>query len=66
MNWYLLTRKDIAAILLMVVIAGGLLFIYVVVPGLFNPNQNFGPGWECTNPGQGESVCIKKPATKLK
>jgi hypothetical protein len=64
MNWYPLTRRDIAAILLMVAIAGGLLFIHVVVPNLFNPDQTFGPGWECANPGEGDSVCIKKPAAK--
>ena len=64
MNWYPLTRIDIAAILLMVAIAGGLLFVHVAVPNLFNPDQTFSPGWECTNPGEGDFVCIKKPGAK--
>jgi hypothetical protein len=63
MNGFLLKRKDIAAILFAVAIVGGLFVVYVAVPSLgwSNSNRGFGPGWECTNPGDGESICIKKP-----
>jgi hypothetical protein len=66
MNWYLLTRRDIAAILLVIALLGGMLIVHVVFPNLGSPysNQGFGPGWECTNPGMGDSVCIKKPQVK--
>jgi hypothetical protein len=62
MSWYLLTRRDIAAILLLFGIVGALFFVYVAVPnvGWSNSNRGFGPNWECTNPGYGQSVCIKK------
>jgi len=59
-NLYLMTRKDIAAILLLVAVAGGWLFVHVAAPKLSLSNSGFGPNWECTNPGEGESVCIKK------
>jgi hypothetical protein len=67
MNWYLLTRRDIAAILLVIALLAVMLFVYVVFPNLnwsLNSNQGFGPGWECTNPGMGDSVCVKKPAAR--
>jgi hypothetical protein len=25
-------------------------------------NRGFGPDWECSNPGKGDPVCVKKPA----
>ena len=64
-NCSLLTRRDIAAILFVVAIVGGLLFVHVVVPNLGRSNQGFGPDWDCTNPGEGNSICIKKPPVKL-
>jgi hypothetical protein len=67
MNWYLLTRRDIAAILLVSALLAGMFFLYVVFPNLnwsSISNQGFGPGWECSNPGMGDSVCIKKPPAK--
>jgi hypothetical protein len=24
------------------------------------PNQGFGPDWDCSNPGRGESICVKR------
>jgi hypothetical protein len=67
MNWYLLTCRDIAAILLVSALFAGMFFVYVAFPNLnwsSNSNQGFGPGWECSNRGMGESVCIKKPPAK--
>jgi hypothetical protein len=26
-------------------------------------NWGFGPDWQCTHPGKGDPVCIKKPPT---
>ena len=64
MNLYLLTRRDITAIFLAVAIICGLLFDCVALPdlGLGWSSQGFGPNWECSNPGHGESICIKRPA----
>jgi hypothetical protein len=64
MNLYLLTRRDITAIFLAVAIICGLLFVYVALPdlGLGWSSQGFDPNWECSNPGHGESICIKRPA----
>jgi len=61
MDWYLLKRKDIAAILLVVGIVAALFVVYVAIPNIewSNSNRGFGPDWECTNPGYGK-VCIKK------
>jgi hypothetical protein len=66
MNWYFLRRGDIAAILLVITLLGAMFIVQVVFPNLGSPdsNQGFGPGWECTNPGMGNSVCIKKPQAK--
>jgi len=27
--------------------------------GTLTNNNGFGPGWNCVNPGEGDSVCIK-------
>jgi hypothetical protein len=64
MNLYLLTRRDITAIFLAVAIICGLLFVCVALPdwGLGWSSQGFGPNWECSNPGHGESICINRPA----
>jgi hypothetical protein len=66
MNWYFLRRGDIAAILLVITLLGAMFIVHVVFPNLGSPysNQGFGPGWECTNPGMGNSVCIKNPQAK--
>jgi hypothetical protein len=64
MNWPYLTRGDVAGILLVIVILGGLLFISVIFPDPFRKtNYGFGPEWDCSSPtgGNGYPVCIKRP-----
>jgi hypothetical protein len=55
-------KGDVFAILAFVVIAGGVLFIFVRFPIYGRiPNNGFGPEWDCTSVGKGDPVCIKKP-----
>jgi hypothetical protein len=60
MNWSLLTGRDIAAIILAAALLGAVLIASVEFPNLFRSNGGFGPDWECTNPGHGEPICVKK------
>ncbi len=44
------------------------LVVFAVVAGVIalswipyrSPNAGFGPDWDCTNPGQGGPVCVKR------
>lgn len=56
----LLKRSDIAAVLIGIGVIGAVIFAYVLYP---SPPRNwgFGPDWQCTYPGHGEPVCIKRP-----
>jgi hypothetical protein len=60
MNWRLLTRGDIAAIVLLLAL---LAFLFFSLTGKQRSNLGFGPEWECTYPG-GEPVCVKKRPAK--
>jgi hypothetical protein len=64
MNWRLLTRRDIAAIVLAIAVVGAILIIQAQFPNLFRSNRGFGPDWQCTNPGKGEPICVKKQPTR--
>ena len=58
-RWHALRRGDVAAIFLL---AAFLIVAAVVsVEFLVFENRGFGPDWECSNPGYGGSVCVKKP-----
>ncbi len=64
MNWPYLTRGDVARILLLIVILGGLLFVWGIYSDLVRKtNYGFGPEWDCSSPtgGNGNPVCIKRP-----
>jgi hypothetical protein len=52
-----LQRSDIIAALFALVILAGLL---VAATGWVTLNNGFGPDWDCTQPGSGDPVCIKK------
>jgi len=54
--------RDVAGIAAVIVIAI-LLFVFTRYPhfGGLQSNKGFGPEWDCTYPGQGDPVCIKKP-----
>jgi hypothetical protein len=61
MIWPYLTRGDVAGILLLIVILGGLLFVSVISPPVRRTNYGFGPEWDCQSPGYGGPVCIRRP-----
>jgi hypothetical protein len=62
--WRTLRRGDVAAIFLLAAIITALLAIAVLkVPNFgWTGNWGFGPDWECSYPGKGEPVCVKRPA----
>jgi hypothetical protein len=61
MNWRLLQRRDFVAILLAIAVLGVVFFGYVKASSSDRKsNWGFGPEWTCTNPGDGERVCVKK------
>jgi len=65
MNWRLMAWRDWAAIAVAVAIVGTVLVALVAFPnGFRHSNWGFGPGWECSHPGDGDPVCVKKPAPK--
>jgi len=66
MNWRFLTRRDIAGILVTIIILGLLFFAYLKLPFFVGGTANlgFGPEWECTNPYNSGPVCIKKRPAK--
>jgi hypothetical protein len=58
-------RGDVAAILIVVVIAGVVLFGFTRFPDMYmRAPMDFGPGWECANAAKGR-VCFKNPAETL-
>jgi hypothetical protein len=64
MNWYELTIKDVLGLLLVAVLLA--VFAYTAVEyALFRGRTNFGfgPEWECSYPGKGDPICIKRPAS---
>jgi hypothetical protein len=65
MNWRMLTWKDIAGLSIGALVVGGLLVLLVEYPTFHRPaakgtDVGFGPGWECTYPGKGDPICVKK------
>jgi hypothetical protein len=61
MDWRLLTRRDVLGILAAVAILAVLAFAYVAFPiSGAGSHWGFGPDWDCTHPGEGDPICIKK------
>jgi hypothetical protein len=62
--WRLLSRKDIAGAAFVAVVVGALLVGYVLFwPGysrVVGTRAGLGPDWDCTYPGRGDPVCVKK------
>lgn len=56
-------RGEIASIVVIAVIIAAVCFIWVKYPRMswMVGTAGFGPDWDCTRPGQGDPVCIKKP-----
>jgi hypothetical protein len=59
-RWHALGRRDVAAILLLTV------FLAVAAAAAayvgFPARGGLGPDWDCTYPGKGDPVCVKKPS----
>jgi hypothetical protein len=66
MDWRLMTRKEIAWIVLVLGGVAAALIVYTEFPGtLLGTNLGFGPGWECSNPAaRGDVVCFKQTTPK--
>jgi hypothetical protein len=50
-------REVIAALAIVAIVAG---FLVLSMLPYRSPNFGFGPGWDCTRPGQGDPVCVKR------
>ena len=63
MAWPYLTRRDIAGVGLVILLLGGLAIAFLLRPQFFlQANHGFGPDWDCTYPGKGEPICVKRVA----
>ncbi len=61
-RWHALGRRDVLATLLMVAFVAAILAGLVwLSPASKVGNGGFGPDWDCTYPGKGDPVCVKKP-----
>jgi hypothetical protein len=52
-------REVVAIAAVVAVIAG---FLALTFLPYRSPNFGFGPDWDCSNPGKGESICVKREA----
>ena len=59
--WSRPSRGDAIAIVLLIAIVTVFAFAAVKHAG-WGRATGFGPEWDCTNVGQGDPVCVKKPA----
>jgi hypothetical protein len=63
MVWRFLTWREIAGMGLVILLLGALATAFLLRPDLFIPaNRGFGPDWDCTYPGKGEPICVKRVA----
>jgi hypothetical protein len=51
-------REILAAIIVFLMLAS-LLAAMIWYPEINNPGREFGPEWTCSQPGQGDPVCVK-------
>ncbi len=61
MDWASLTFRERVSVVLaaLVVLAMGL-FMALKPETLKSPNLGLGKDWQCANPGEGDSVCVKR------
>jgi hypothetical protein len=66
MIWPPLRAGDVAAIVLLAAIIGVVLLVFIGFPSVprLRDHWGFGLDWECSSPGQGEPVCVKKPPAR--
>jgi hypothetical protein len=57
-RWFVLRHRDV----LVIVVSAATLAIATVELVKAPPYFGFGPDWECSYPGDGEAVCVKKHA----
>ena len=50
--------REVAAIAAVVAVIAG--FLALTFLPYRSPNFGFGPDWDCSNPGKGESICVKR------
>ncbi len=63
-RWHALARGEVKAILLLAAILAVLAVAYLRFPmfSWLGYDVGLGPDWDCSHPGKGEAVCVKKPA----
>ena len=59
--WLHLQPGDLRAVALFLAILCALVVFLVTVGEFPSYKSQFGPDWECFNPGHGEEVCVKRP-----
>jgi hypothetical protein len=66
-RWFVLRRGDVLAILVSAAILVIVAIALAKAPPYFGRTGNFGfgPDWGCSYPGDGEPVCVKKPAPSV-
>jgi hypothetical protein len=63
MVWPFPTWREIAGMALVILLLGGLATAFLLRQDLFlHANRGFGPDWDCTYPGYGEPICVKRVA----
>ena len=62
-RWHALSRGTVMSVLVLAAFLVALFFAYArfSTPGPAG-NWGFGPDWECSHPGKGDPVCVKRPA----
>jgi hypothetical protein len=59
--WLASSRRDVVAVILLVVLAGAVAVAVLIWSPATAPVSEFGPDWNCTHVGYGDPVCVKKP-----
>jgi len=59
--WPTPSRKDAVAVVLLIAVVAVVAFAAIKYP-LGGRATGFGPDWDCTHVGQGDPVCVRKPA----
>ena len=59
--WPYLTLRDVGGILAAIVLLAAVLFASAIAPQIrAKINYGFGPEWDCSFPGKGSPVCVKR------
>jgi hypothetical protein len=59
--WLTTSRREALAVIALAVLLGIGAFSFIKYP-VGSRASGFGPEWDCTHVGQGDPVCVKKPA----